>query len=66
MSALAAAPFPDANLLLLPGRGAALVDSGFVSHAEVAAACLAIILRHLRAGAAVDGGLKDASDSIPE
>jgi glyoxylase-like metal-dependent hydrolase (beta-lactamase superfamily II) len=27
-------PFPDANLLLLPGRQPALVDSGFVGHAE--------------------------------
>jgi glyoxylase-like metal-dependent hydrolase (beta-lactamase superfamily II) len=27
-------PFPDANLLLLPGRQAALVDSGFVGHAQ--------------------------------
>lgn len=27
-------PFPDANLLLLPGRRPALVDSGFVGHAE--------------------------------
>jgi glyoxylase-like metal-dependent hydrolase (beta-lactamase superfamily II) len=27
-------PFPDANLLLLPGRQATLVDSGFVGHAE--------------------------------
>jgi glyoxylase-like metal-dependent hydrolase (beta-lactamase superfamily II) len=26
-------PFPDANLLLLPGRQPALVDSGFVGHA---------------------------------
>jgi glyoxylase-like metal-dependent hydrolase (beta-lactamase superfamily II) len=26
-------PFPDANLLLLPGRHPALVDSGFVGHA---------------------------------
>ena len=26
-------PFPDANLLLLPGRNPALVDSGFVGHA---------------------------------
>jgi len=26
-------PFPDANLLLLPGRNAALIDSGFVGHA---------------------------------
>ncbi len=27
-------PFPDANLLLLPGRNPALVDSGFVGHAD--------------------------------
>ena len=27
-------PFPDANLLLLPGRHPALIDSGFVGHAE--------------------------------
>lgn len=27
-------PFPDANLLLLPGRNPALVDSGFVGHAR--------------------------------
>jgi glyoxylase-like metal-dependent hydrolase (beta-lactamase superfamily II) len=27
-------PFPDANLLLLPGREPALIDSGFVGHAE--------------------------------
>ena len=27
-------PFPDANLLLLSGREAALVDSGFVGHAQ--------------------------------
>ncbi|MFF2958760.1 MBL fold metallo-hydrolase [Streptomyces sp. NPDC057963] len=27
-------PFPDANALLLPGRQPALVDSGFVGHAE--------------------------------
>jgi glyoxylase-like metal-dependent hydrolase (beta-lactamase superfamily II) len=27
-------PFPDANLLLLPGRQPALVDSGFIGHAE--------------------------------
>ena len=26
-------PFPDANLLLLPGRDPTLVDSGFVGHA---------------------------------
>jgi glyoxylase-like metal-dependent hydrolase (beta-lactamase superfamily II) len=31
-------PFPDANLLLLPGRQPALVDSGFVGHAEETAA----------------------------
>ncbi|BDM74253.1 hypothetical protein HEK616_77400 (plasmid) [Streptomyces nigrescens] len=31
-------PFPDANLLLLPGRQPALVDSGFVAHAEETAA----------------------------
>ena len=31
-------PFPDANLLLLHGREPALVDSGFVSHAEQTAA----------------------------
>src|SRR4051812_26026860 len=27
-------PFPDANLLLLPGPRAALIDSGFVGHAD--------------------------------
>jgi len=27
-------PFPDANLLLLRGREPALVDSGFVGHAQ--------------------------------
>ena len=27
-------PFPDANLLLLPGPAPALVDSGFVAHAD--------------------------------
>lgn len=27
-------PFPDANLLLLPGRATTLVDSGFVGHAR--------------------------------
>jgi glyoxylase-like metal-dependent hydrolase (beta-lactamase superfamily II) len=27
-------PFPDANLLLLPGRRPALIDSGFVGHAD--------------------------------
>jgi glyoxylase-like metal-dependent hydrolase (beta-lactamase superfamily II) len=31
-------PFPDANLLLLRGRQPALVDSGFVGHAEETAA----------------------------
>ncbi|MYT11183.1 Glyoxylase, beta-lactamase superfamily II [Streptomyces sp. SceaMP-e96] len=31
-------PFPDANLLLLHGRQPALVDSGFVGHAEDTAA----------------------------
>ena len=31
-------PFPDANLLLLPGREPAMVDSGFVGHAEDTAA----------------------------
>ncbi|MGY4970721.1 MBL fold metallo-hydrolase [Streptomyces nigrescens] len=31
-------PFPDANLLLLHGRKPALVDSGFVGHAEDTAA----------------------------
>jgi glyoxylase-like metal-dependent hydrolase (beta-lactamase superfamily II) len=31
-------PFPDANLLLLHGRVPALVDSGFVGHAEQTAA----------------------------
>jgi glyoxylase-like metal-dependent hydrolase (beta-lactamase superfamily II) len=31
-------PFPDANLLLLPGSQPALVDSGFVGHAEETAA----------------------------
>ncbi|MDQ4038075.1 MAG: MBL fold metallo-hydrolase [Actinomycetota bacterium] len=33
-------PFPDANLLLLQGRQPALVDSGFVGHAEETAAWL--------------------------
>ncbi len=27
-------PFPDANLLFLPGRDPVLVDSGFVGHAD--------------------------------
>jgi hypothetical protein len=31
-------PFPDANLLLLGGRQPALVDSGFVGHAQDTAA----------------------------
>ncbi|MFJ2197613.1 hypothetical protein ACWGK6_25350 [Streptomyces violaceusniger] len=31
-------PFPDANTLLLHGRQPALVDSGFVGHAEETAA----------------------------
>lgn len=31
-------PFPDANLLLLGGRPPALVDSGFVGHAQGTAA----------------------------
>ncbi|MFG2854848.1 hypothetical protein ACGFZ9_29920 [Streptomyces mirabilis] len=31
-------PFPDANLLLLHGSQPALVDSGFVGHAEDTAA----------------------------
>jgi len=31
-------PFPDANLLLLPGRQAAVIDSGFVAHAHQTAA----------------------------
>ena len=31
-------PFPDANLLLLHGRRPALIDSGFVGHAEQTAA----------------------------
>jgi hydroxyacylglutathione hydrolase len=31
-------PFPDANLLLLRGRRPALIDSGFVGHAEQTAA----------------------------
>jgi glyoxylase-like metal-dependent hydrolase (beta-lactamase superfamily II) len=31
-------PFPDANLLLLHGRQPALVDSGFVGHAQQTAA----------------------------
>jgi len=31
-------PFPDANLLLLGGRQPALVDSGFVGHAQQTAA----------------------------
>ncbi|MFI9001115.1 MBL fold metallo-hydrolase [Streptomyces sp. NPDC053541] len=31
-------PFPDANTLLLPGRHSALVDTGFVGHADETAA----------------------------
>ena len=31
-------PFPDANTLLLPGRQPALIDSGFVGHAQETAA----------------------------
>ncbi|GAA3482669.1 MBL fold metallo-hydrolase [Streptomyces yanii] len=31
-------PFPNANTLLLPGRQPALIDSGFVGHAEETAA----------------------------
>jgi glyoxylase-like metal-dependent hydrolase (beta-lactamase superfamily II) len=31
-------PFPDVNLLLLHGRRSALVDSGFVGHAQETAA----------------------------
>ncbi|MEV8547342.1 hypothetical protein [Streptomyces sp. NPDC051572] len=31
-------PFPDANLLLLPGRRPALVDSGFTGQAQETAA----------------------------
>src|SRR5512133_3737156 len=31
-------PFPDANLLLLRGRQPAMVDSGFVGHAQDTAA----------------------------
>jgi hypothetical protein len=31
-------PFPDANLLLIHGRQPALVDRGFVGHAEQTAA----------------------------
>ena len=31
-------PFPDANLLLVHGRQPALIDSGFVGHAEQTAA----------------------------
>ncbi|MFJ6752748.1 MULTISPECIES: MBL fold metallo-hydrolase [unclassified Streptomyces] len=31
-------PFPDANLLLLHGRRPALIDSGFVAHADTTAA----------------------------
>src|SRR4029077_17702183 len=27
-------PFPDTNLLLLPGRHPAMIDSGFVGHAD--------------------------------
>ena len=27
-------PFPDTNLLLLPGRHPAMIDSGFVCHAD--------------------------------
>lgn len=38
-------PFPDANLLLLHGRQPAMVDSGFVGHAEGTAAWA-----HARAG----------------
>jgi len=31
-------PFPDANMLLLQGRQPALIDSGFVGHAQQTAA----------------------------
>lgn len=33
-------PFPDANLIVLPGREPAVIDSGFVGHAEETAAYL--------------------------
>ncbi len=31
-------PFPDSNLVLITGREAALIDSGFVGHADETAA----------------------------
>ncbi|QPP07112.1 MBL fold metallo-hydrolase [Streptomyces bathyalis] len=40
-------PFPDANLLLLHGRQPALVDSGFVGHAEETAAWVRAHAGHL-------------------
>ncbi|MFI5735056.1 MBL fold metallo-hydrolase [Kribbella sp. NPDC051587] len=40
-------PFPDANLLLLPGRHAAMVDSGFVGHAPETAAWVMARTRRL-------------------
>jgi len=40
-------PFPDANLLLLDGRQPALVDSGFVGHAEETVAWARARTRHV-------------------
>jgi len=40
-------PFPDANLLLVHGRRPALIDSGFVGHAEETAAWLRARTGHL-------------------
>jgi glyoxylase-like metal-dependent hydrolase (beta-lactamase superfamily II) len=40
-------PFPDSNLLLLPGRRPALIDSGFVGDAEETAAWVRSRTRHL-------------------
>ena len=40
-------PFPDANLLLLPGQNPALVDSGFVGHARQTADWVHVHTGHL-------------------
>jgi glyoxylase-like metal-dependent hydrolase (beta-lactamase superfamily II) len=40
-------PFPDANLLLLRGRQPALIDSGFVGHAQETAEWVRAQTRHL-------------------
>jgi glyoxylase-like metal-dependent hydrolase (beta-lactamase superfamily II) len=40
-------PFPDSNLLFLPGTSAALVDSGFVGHARDTAEWVAAQTAHL-------------------